>query len=102
MVNSLYELDAWCTAIVSKFRNGTLFMARNLDFYFANETRKVSYIGKFYRGDTYLFESVMFAGLTSVFTAFKPNAFAISINERTFKEEPINFVQNVAMLLSGF
>lgn len=34
MINYLYELDAYCTSIVGRMPNGTLFLARNLDFYF--------------------------------------------------------------------
>jgi hypothetical protein len=102
MLNSLYELDAWCTAIVGRLSNGTIFMARNLDFYFANETRKVAYIGRFYNGDSFLFESVMFAGLTSVFTGFKPKAFALSLNERTSKKDEIELALNLERLMSGF
>ena len=34
MINYLYELDAYCTSIVGRMSNGTVFLARNLDFYF--------------------------------------------------------------------
>ncbi len=51
MLNYLYELDAYCTSIVTRLNNGSIILARNLDFYFPNETRKILYIGKFYRGE---------------------------------------------------
>lgn len=102
MINSLYELDAWCTSIVGRFPNGTAYIARNLDFYFANESRRLSYIGRFYRGEKYLFESMMFAGMTSVFTGIKPQAFAISLNERTSKLDELELVLNLERLISGF
>lgn len=50
MMNYLYELDAYCTSIVGQMSNGTVFLARNLDFYFPEVTRKILYIAKFYRG----------------------------------------------------
>ena len=44
MINYLYELDAYCTSIIAKMSNNTVFLARNLDFYYPEETRKVLYI----------------------------------------------------------
>ena len=81
-VNYLYELDAWCTSIVFKLNNGTLMHARGFDFYFPDEMKKVIYIGRFYMGDTFLFEGDMFAGNIAVPTAIKPGAFSLSVNER--------------------
>lgn len=101
MMNYLYELDAYCTSIIARMSNGTLILARNLDFYFPDETRKTLYIGKFYRGDNYIFEATMFAGVTGVYTGMRPKAFALSINERTKKETTFNFFDNLAMLFSG-
>jgi len=100
-MNYLYELDAYCTSLVARLSNGTIILARNLDFYFPNETRKIMYIAHFYRGDLFIFESPMFAGMTAVFTGHKPHAFALSINERTRKESSLEFVDNLALLLSG-
>ncbi len=102
MMNFLYELDAYCTSIVGKMSNGTLFLSRNLDFYFPEVTRKVLYIAKFYIGSTFLFEAPMFAGTIGIFTAMKPKAFAISVNERTSKISSFDFFQNIGMLFSGY
>ena len=90
MMNYLYELDAWCTSLVARMSNGTLMMARNLDFYFPDEMRKILYIGRFYRGDVFAFEATMFAGMVDVYTAIKPKAFALTVNERTAKTDRIN------------
>jgi penicillin V acylase-like amidase (Ntn superfamily) len=46
MTNHIYELDAFCTSIVARDNNGKIIVERNLDFYFAEETRKLLYIGK--------------------------------------------------------
>lgn len=101
MMNYLYELDAYCTSIVARMPNGTLFMARNLDFYFPNETRKTLYLAKFYRGDNFIFEAPMFSGIIGVYTGFKPKSFAMAINERTRKVSGFDFLKNLAMLFTG-
>lgn len=102
MMNFLYELDAYCTSVIIRNANGTLMMLRNLDFYFPNETRRTLYIAKFYRGNKYLFESPMFAGLVGVFTGFRPDGFALAINERNPKKTDSGFVSNMGMMFSGF
>jgi len=91
MLNYLYELDAYCTSIVTRLNNGSIILARNLDFYFPNETRKILYIGKFYRGNQLIFEAPMIAGTIGIFTGIKPHSFAIAINERTKKESSFDF-----------
>lgn len=101
MMNYLYELDAWCTSIVARMSNGTVFMARTLDFYFPNATRKIMYVARYQRGDTLLFEAPTFAGMTAVFTGYKPKAFSLAINERTTKESNVEFFNNLALLFSG-
>lgn len=101
-MNYLYELDAYCTSVVARMDNGTLLLARNLDFYFPNETKAILFIAKFYRGERFIFEAPMLAGTTGVFTGLKPNAFAISINERTKKDSTLNQLANLAMLFGGF
>jgi len=102
MINYLYELDAYCTSIVARMNNGTVFLARNLDFYFPEMTRKLLFNAQFYMGDRLVFESLMFAGTIGIFTAYKPGAFALSINERTSKESSIDFAKNIAMLFVGY
>ncbi len=102
MINYLYELDAYCTSIVGRMPNGTLFLARNLDFYFPEETRKLLFNAHFTMGDRLVFEAPMFAGTIGIFTALKPGAFALAVNERTSKTSSIDFLQNIAMLFTGY
>lgn len=102
MLNHLYELDAWCTSLVARMNNGSLMMARNLDFYFPEDMRKALYIGKFYRGDTYLFEATSFGGLVDIYTGMKPKAFSISVNERTSKTSRTNLLANLIYLFGGY
>ena len=102
MINYLYELDAYCTSIVGRMPNGTLFLARNLDFYFPEETRKLLFNAHFTLGDRVVFEAPMFAGTIGIFTALKRGAFALAVNERTSKTSSIDFLQNIAMLFTGY
>jgi len=102
MINYLYELDAYCTSIVGRMNNGTLFLARNLDFYFPEETRKILFNAHFYMSDRFIFEAPMFAGTVGIYTAHKPKRFALSINERTKKTSEVDFFKNLAMLFSGY
>jgi len=102
MINYLYELDAYCTSIIAKMSNNTVFLARNLDFYFPEETRKVLYNAHFYRGSKFLFEAPMFAGIIGIFTAHRPYAFALSINERTEKKSAADFFKNLLLLITGY
>lgn len=43
----------------------------------------------------------MFAGTVGIFTAIKPKAFALAINERTKKVSSFDFFSNIGMLFSG-
>ena len=42
LVNSIYELGAWCTSIVVKQANGTIIHSRNLDYDFGDQMRAVT------------------------------------------------------------
>ena len=53
-------------------------------------------------GNRMIFEGPMFAGTIGIFTAQKPGAFAMSINERTSKESAVDFMKNIAMLFAGY
>ena len=44
----------------------------------------------------------MFAGTIGVFTAHRPNAFALSINERTEKKSATDFFKNLLLLITGY
>lgn len=48
----------------------------------AETMTKLTYIGRFVRGEEELFETTMFAGYVGVMTGQKKNAFAVSLNTR--------------------
>lgn len=102
MMNFLYELDAYCTTSVVRMPNGEINMFRNLDFYFPNETRKILYVARFYRGGRFIYEAPMFAGMVGIDTAHRPGAFSLAINERNPDRSDSSFATNMAMLFSGY
>jgi hypothetical protein len=67
MINYVYEIDSYCTSIVARMKNGTVLLGRNLDFYFPEEGKRTIFNGRFYDGDKFLFEAVMFAGMVGVY-----------------------------------
>lgn len=44
----------------------------------------------------------MFAGLVGIYTGYRPNGFALSINERNPKKSDSGFISNLGMMFSGF
>lgn len=55
LLNTLYELQAWCTSIVAQTPLGEIIHARNLDFDFADNMRKITYRAHFKQGDESIF-----------------------------------------------
>ena len=47
LINTLYELEAWCTSIVAQTANGTIIHARNLDFDNPDNMRRLTFRAKF-------------------------------------------------------
>lgn len=78
MINSLYELGAWCTSVIAKQTDGTIIHSRNLDYNDAPFMRNLTFRAKFVAGDEFLFSAVMFAGNLGVYTGMKPGGFSIS------------------------
>ena len=102
LVNSLYELESWCTSIIARMQNGTIIHSRNLDFDNASLMRTITYTATFQRGDKYLFDATMFAGVVGVYTGMKAGAFSISENQRQFNDRESGLVANLAMLFTGY
>lgn len=85
MLQYAQELEyALCTSIVARKPNGHVIHGRNLDFAFADAVRNATYIAKFYRRGEYLYDANMFGGYVGVLTAFKRNAYSLSLNSRGY------------------
>jgi hypothetical protein len=76
---------------------------RNMDFAFPPLMRAILYEGRFYKGDVYQFEAVMFAGTNGVFTGMKSGAFSVSLNNRkpSFRTDIFGLLTNIGALFTG-
>lgn len=103
MTQYVYEFTAFCTSVIAQDASGKIIHSRNLDFAFAGPMRSITYEGVFMRDDKELFRSVMFAGLTGVFTGHR-EGFSISLNERkpSWRTNPWDFLQNLGDIFMGF
>lgn len=97
------EFSAFCTSSVVRQADGTIIHDRNMDFAFPPLMRAITYEGRFYKGDQYQFEAVMFAGTNGVFTGMKSGAFSISLNNRkpSFRTDLFGLLGNIAALFTG-
>jgi hypothetical protein len=77
---------------------------RNSDFNFPDQIKNITYVAKFYKGDEYQYESVMFVNTISIFTGFKTGAFSVSLNQRTPSDtlNVIDLLKNIGMVFLGY
>lgn len=102
MLNYAFELKhALCTSIVARQADGKIIHGRNMDFGFADAVRNATYIAKFYKGEEYMFESVMFAGYVGVASAYKPNAFSLTLNARDTDQSVENYFETMGRIFLG-
>ena len=80
LINSLYELESWCTSIIVRMENGTIIHSRNLDFDMPETMKYVTYNARFVHGNKTSFDAVMFAGVVGVYTGMKEGAYSVSEN----------------------
>eukprot|EP00347_Sterkiella_histriomuscorum_P004243 403361198 len=102
MLNFVYEFDSYCTSLIARLSNGQIVHQRNLDFYFADHSRELVYIAKFYRGDQYLYDGVFFGGIVATYTAYKEGSFAITLNQRSPSHSKLELAQNIARIFMGY
>jgi hypothetical protein len=102
MMNSFYDVGAWCTSIIVKQADGTIIHSRDLDYGNAeDQMAKMTYRAKFHRSGKYVFDAVMFSGTVEVFTGMRAGGFSISQNTRTFDKDPLKLFENLWMLFRG-
>lgn len=83
MINYLYEFKTFCTSAIVKQSDGRIIHDRNLDFSFAEGMRRLSYEAHFMKNGKVVFKTVMFTGITGVYTGMREGAYSISENTRT-------------------
>ena len=83
MANYMFEFHFYCSSFIVRQSNGTLITGRVFDFDdFFDKMRDITYLAKFTNNGTYLFESVMFAGIVANGGGQKRGIFNIEMNER--------------------
>jgi len=103
LLNSINELRAWCTSIVASQKDGTVIHSRNMDW--LPLAFDLMFNAKFQKGGKDVFEGVVIAGTTGVYTGKKASgAFAISNNSRrTSNNTHIpQLFQNLIMEFQGY
>ena len=101
-INSLYELESWCTSVIVRLGNGTIIHGRNLDFDNADAMRGITYNARFVHGSKYSFDAVMFGGVVGTYTGVKKGAFSVTENQREMITNEMSLFENFVMLLSGY
>ena len=102
LLNSLYELESWCTSIIVQQTDGKIIHSRNLDFDNPDGMRKITYRANFVSKGEKVYDAVMFAGVTGVYTGMKKGAFSISENQRFPHEKDRGAIENLLMMFSGY
>lgn len=104
MINYVYEFTSFCTSLIARQEDGLIMHLRMLDFDFPDETRNITYVAQFYKGDQYQYEAVMFCGLAAMQTGFKKGAFSISINQREPSDGTswVDFLKNAGMIFLSY
>jgi len=97
-VNLIYDLVAMCTSIVAVDPKGKVYHARNFDFPTVLRNDTVNYLFVDADNNT-LYEMTTAAGYVGVPSGFKPNGFAITMDERYQAEVPW---ENILDLEKGY
>jgi len=97
-VNLIYDLVAVCTSIVAVDPNGKVYHGRNFDFptVLRNDTINLLYVDA---DNNTLYEMTTAAGYVGVPSGFKPNGFAITMDERYVVQVPW---ENILDLEKGY
>lgn len=98
MINFMYEFKAYCTSIVAHHQNGEeMVHGRNFDIQNATLYRGSVYNAYFVRKGIVLYQGIMVAGLTGVWTGYKAGEFSITINSRSTTTPLGQFANNLGL-----
>lgn len=82
LMNYMYESFASCTSIVYEGPNGEVVLGHNLDYYFTAPMAHAIVLLEFYRNGRFLYKAHSVAGQIGIFTALRPDNYAITLNQR--------------------
>ncbi|KAK3739863.1 hypothetical protein QZH41_009103, partial [Actinostola sp. cb2023] len=82
LFNLMYDLTAFCTSIVAQDKSGNIYHARNLDYRFAVDLRKLTFMVDFQSKGQTVYSGTTFAGMIGLATAQRPKGVTITLDER--------------------
>lgn len=95
VVNLGYEISDACTSIVAQAPNGTIFHARNLDFWtgiwLTDTLRNMTFQAEYTQNGSVVFKTSTFAGFVGALSGQKPNAFSLTIDTRFYPKSQGGF-----------
>jgi len=88
LFNLGYEVSDACTSIVAQAPDGTIYHARNMDFWegmgFTETLKNMAVLVNFQKGGKTVFSSATFAGMVGVLSGFKNKQFSVTIDTRFY------------------
>ena len=102
LINTLYEIESWCTSVIIRRDDGIIIHQRNLDFEISDVFTKVVHEARFYKNGKHIFDSIMFAGNLGIYTGYKEGKFSISENQRFPNEHKSGLLLNMILSFTGF
>lgn len=83
LLNYMYEMFAACTSIVYESSSGDIVLAHNLDYFFTIPMGHSIVQLEFLKGGSLLYKAQAVSGQIGFFSALRPEAFALTINQRS-------------------
>lgn len=102
LANFVYEYIAFCTSLLAKQVDGTILHVRMYDFIAPEETKKMLYIGEFYRNGSYLYSGVMHGATPFFASGFRNGSFSITMNQRNPSHSVDQHLANLGMMTYGY
>ncbi|XP_050413373.2 N-acylethanolamine-hydrolyzing acid amidase [Patella vulgata] len=82
LLNIIYDVTAFCTSIVAQDGNGTIWHARNLDYYYGDLLRNLTIMVNFQRQGKTVYTATTYAGYVGIVSGQRPDAFTVTVNQR--------------------
>ncbi|XP_041362025.1 N-acylethanolamine-hydrolyzing acid amidase-like [Gigantopelta aegis] len=82
LLNIIYDVTAFCTSIVSQDSNGTIWHARNLDFYYGDILRNMTIVVNFQKNGSTLYSATTYAGYVGIATGQRPHGYTVTVDTR--------------------
>jgi len=88
LFNLGYEVSDACTSIVAQSNDGTVYHARNMDFWagmgFTDTLKELAILVDFQREGKTVFSSASFCGFVGVLSGFKADGFSVTVDTRFY------------------